>query len=95
MSELNKYARAFGEIQAEWIDSVILPQLNAVERFLLLNGLMPVFVQRWVGRRLKIAIVRSLIPGGHRLTITKGDRVLGFSDYKLTNDGWVRQEAKK
>jgi hypothetical protein len=92
-SELNKYMAAFGDEQAAWIDSVILPALSPLERFLLLNHLMPVRVQRWVGRRRQIAIVRSLISGGHRLTITKGGRVLGFCDFKLTNDGWIRQEV--
>ncbi len=94
-SELNKYTQAFGEIQAEWIDSVILPALNPLERFLLLNHLMPVRLQQWVGRRRQIAIIRSLIPGGHRLTITKAGRVLGYSDFKLTSGGWIRQETQK
>lgn len=93
-TELNKYAQAFGEMQAEWIDSVILPALNPIERFLLLNRLMPVAVQRWVGRHRKIAIVRSLISGGHGLTITKGGRVIGYSEFKLTQSGWIRQETK-
>lgn len=94
-SELNKYAQAFGEVQAAFIDEVLLPQLSPLERFLLVRGWLPARVQQWIGRRKQIAIVRSLISGGHRLTILKGGRVLGYTDFKLTNDGWVRQEPSK
>jgi hypothetical protein len=92
-TELSKYINAFGEEQARWISGELYPSLSVVDHWFLMNDAVPAKIQNWYGRRHPIAIIRSLIPGGHRLTIVKKGTVLAYEDFKLTDDGWVRQEV--
>lgn len=92
-TELTKYVKAFGEEQARWIQNELYPHLSIVDHWFLMNEMVPAKVQNWYGRRHPIAIVRSLISGGHRLTIIKKGEVIGYADFKLTDDGWIRQEV--
>ena len=91
--ELGKYIRAFGSVQAEWINSIILPRLSRLERFVYRDG-VPAKLQNWLARRVsKWAIVRSAEPGGHRLVIMKDNKVVETTVYLLDNDaedGWRR-----
>lgn len=94
-TELTKYVHAFGDEQAHWIEATLYPELTVVDHWFLMTEIVPVRVQNWYGRRHQIAIVRSLISGGHRLTITKSGRVLGYADFLLTDEGWILQETQK
>ena len=86
MSYFTDYIKAFGDVQAEWIDLQLRHELKPWTVWLLDH--LPTDLAKRLALRTGLAITRSFIPGGHAIHITRHRDTIGSAKFKLNDRGW-------